>query len=115
LSFAGQGVSLAKVRFSPALRPVNDRCGQGAKFPSARKNIFFRKEIFFLAEGNFSACARRFFALRKEAFFLPEGDPFSFGRREIFLPRKKYFPSLENELSYLGNFPAFRTKKWRLP
>ena len=51
------------------------------KFPSARKYFFFRKEINFLAEGNFLLCARKFCALRKAKNRRSKGAKFSYVRK----------------------------------
>ena len=51
------------------------------KFPSARKYFFFRKEINFLAEGNFLLCARKFCAVRKAKNRRSKGAKFSYVRK----------------------------------
>ena len=51
------------------------------KFPSARKYFFFRKEINFLAEGNFLLCARKFCAVRKAKNRRSKGAEFSYVRK----------------------------------
>ena len=51
------------------------------KFPSARKFISLRKKKYFLAEGNFLLCARKFCAFCRAFLSLGEGGEFGRGRR----------------------------------
>lgn len=71
LSFAGQGVQPQKARFSSALRPGNERCGQGAKFSYVRKFISVRTKISLRAHAVFSSFGRKPFSFRRAIFFLP--------------------------------------------